>query len=125
MKRFLFYAFRWQLSTPILAPVLIYCNGIFSVNQTVDFIVATALANLIGAAIFFWVDRLIFAARIKHPLWQVKEDYRCDCCGSQGRCYRLLKAKNYDRMDDKNPLFLCEVCSVSKAVELWQRGVEL
>jgi len=44
------YAIRWQLSTPILWAVTSRLNGWRG----------AAVANLIGALIFFWVDRWIF-----------------------------------------------------------------
>jgi hypothetical protein len=52
VKKFILYLLRWQLSTPILALVLMFlkCN----------FIIKTVVANLIGGLIFFWVDKLIF-----------------------------------------------------------------
>ena len=51
LKKFLFYLFRWQLSTPIIWIVLKNLgSGIW----------ATVIANLIGGSIFFWVDRVIF-----------------------------------------------------------------
>lgn len=53
MKKFLLYLGRWQLSTPILAGCLILLSGLGSFW-------ATVVANLIGGAIFFWVDKLIF-----------------------------------------------------------------
>jgi hypothetical protein len=125
LKRFLLYALRWQLSTPILAPVLIYCDGLFSTNININFLVATIIANFIGSCIFFWVDKFIFRSKIKNPLWEVKEDASCALCSKQGRCYRLFKAKKYDRTEDKQPVFLCEECSKKKVDELRQRGVEI
>jgi len=125
LKRFAFYSLRWQLSTPILAPVLIYCNGVFSTNTTVNFTIATVIANLIGACIFFWVDKYIFRAKNKNPLWEVKDDTSCFLCGKKCRCYRLFKAKNYDRTDDKTPIFLCEDCSRKKVEQLKSRGVKI
>lgn len=53
IKQYLMYLARWQLSTPILAIVLIVLAGQHPV-------VATVVANLIGGALFFWVDRYIF-----------------------------------------------------------------
>jgi len=52
IKRYAIYLLRWQLSTPILAIViaLIHLSVVWQ----------TVVANLIGALIFFWVDRLIF-----------------------------------------------------------------
>ena len=54
MKRFILYAIRWQLSTPILA---IVCGFM---NHTKTEWVSAAVANAIGSAIFFLVDRWIF-----------------------------------------------------------------
>jgi hypothetical protein len=54
MKRFLLYALRWQLSTPTLAIIT------FWLSDRYGFWISAAIANLVGAAIFFWVDRWIF-----------------------------------------------------------------
>ena len=124
LKRFAFYSLRWQLSTPILAPVLIYSNSFLGFAPNTNFWIATFIANFIGACIFFWVDRLIFRAT-KNPLWEVKDDTVCCMCGKKSRCYRLFKAKNYDRTDDKNPIFLCEDCSRQKVEQLKKRGVRI
>jgi putative flippase GtrA len=53
VKRFILYLFRWQLSTPVLAGVLILLNDY-------PVAIATIGANLIGGIIFFWFDRWIF-----------------------------------------------------------------
>lgn len=53
VRRFLLYLGRWQLSSPILALCLIWLEPVGAVR-------ATIIANLIGGAIFFWVDRVIF-----------------------------------------------------------------
>lgn len=53
IKRYLLYLLRWQCSTPILALVLWLLGSLGTVW-------ATVIANLIGGAVFFWVDRLIF-----------------------------------------------------------------
>lgn len=53
IKRYILYLIRWQLSTPLLAVVLIWLSGL---NVTV----ATIISNLIGGLIFFWIDRWIF-----------------------------------------------------------------
>lgn len=58
VKRYILYLIRWQLSTPLLALVLIWLSGL---NVTV----ATIISNLIGGLIFFWVDRWIFKNREK------------------------------------------------------------
>ena len=52
LKKYGLYLVRWQLSTPILALVLIFLKG--------NCIIKTIIANLIGGLIFFWVDKLIF-----------------------------------------------------------------
>ena len=53
IKRYLLYLLRWQCTTPILALVLWLLGGLGTVW-------ATIIANLIGGAVFFWVDRMIF-----------------------------------------------------------------
>ena len=52
------YLLRWQLSGVVLAPVLaIMTNApLFDISV----ITATALANLIGGAVFYFVDKRIF-----------------------------------------------------------------
>jgi len=50
--KFILYLIRWQLSTPILALCLNFLNFGTLIN--------TIIANLIGGAIFFWVDKYIF-----------------------------------------------------------------
>ena len=58
MKRFLLYLGRWQLSSLVLAPVLAMMTQ-QSVTQP-RVILATVVSNLVGGAIFFWVDKRIF-----------------------------------------------------------------
>lgn len=53
LKKYLFYLFRWQLSTPILAVILWWLS---SYNE----LTATIIANFIGGLIFFWFDKFIF-----------------------------------------------------------------
>jgi len=52
-KQYAIYLFRWQLSTPILALVLMLMVGY-------DTWVSTIVANLIGGLMFFWIDMRIF-----------------------------------------------------------------
>lgn len=54
MGRFLLYAGRWQMSTPVLWLVIALMGA---------GLVETIVANAIGASIFYWVDRLIFGGR--------------------------------------------------------------
>ena len=53
VRKFLLYLLRWQLSTPILW---------IAVKNLGVGISSTVIANLIGGAIFFWVDRFIFTS---------------------------------------------------------------
>jgi membrane protein YqaA with SNARE-associated domain len=55
--QFLLYLLRWQLSTIILAPVI----HLGSRRRWAP-LTSAIIANLIGGAIFFWVDKfLIFS----------------------------------------------------------------
>lgn len=85
---------------------------------------ATIVANLIGGLIFFWVDRIIFKVEYHIPLWEIKEDEKCADCGKVDKGYRLVKTKNYDKLNDKNPQFRCETCSKKKLNKLRKRGVK-
>ena len=109
-KRYGLYLLRWQASTPILAGVGIL---LASMGQLVSAIVA----NLIGGLIFFWVDRRIFqkTSILKGEAWEVQQDIVCADCGTPAdRGYRLAKASNYDKMNDKRPEFRCHDCSRQK-----------
>jgi hypothetical protein len=114
MKRFVFYLFRWQLSTPILWLVVRHLGvGIGS----------TVIANLIGGVIFFWVDRFIFTSP-RLEVWHLKEKGSCQKCGREGRLQRLVRAGTYDRTDSP-AIFLCSRCSREKLKELKNRGVRV
>ncbi|MCE5313462.1 MAG: hypothetical protein ABFD49_05635 [Armatimonadota bacterium] len=108
MLKFLLYAFRWQLSTPILYPVVQkFGSGFWSV----------ALANLIGASIFFWVDRFIFSAKVQE--WEFMQVGRCHDCGKYTAVRRLrYDPRGYDRRDDPDPEFRCSECSKAKLKQL-------
>ncbi len=115
-KKLLLYVGRWQLSTPILAVV---------VGQLayLGYWQSAIIANLIGALIFFWVDRRIFA-NVMDTVWQVEENVTCVDCGKSARGYRLIRTSNYDKTGAK-PEFRCEECSIEKAKRLKQQGVKL
>lgn len=115
-RRFILYLIRWQLSTPILAIVLIW---LASMNKWV----ATIIANLIGGALFFWVDKFIFTSSAVE-VWQFKDKGKCDNCGNEESLWRLVLAQNYDRRN-ANPVFLCPACSKSKTEELRARGIKV
>jgi len=84
---------------------------------------ATVAANLIGGAIFFWVDRFIFT---NHAIeeWHFKDRGTCDQCGRETSLWRLVKAPNYDRRDHE-PVFLCPECSRIKTSELRTKGIRI
>jgi hypothetical protein len=111
MKRFILYLIRWQLSTPILWIV---------VKQLGASLQATIIANLIGGAIFFWVDRFIFTSKAIE-VWHIKEG-KCDKCGITSHLWRLVKTVNYDK-SDAHPVFLCLKCSKEKTDELRAQGI--
>jgi len=117
-KRYFLYLVRWQLSTPILAIVLIWL-------ATMDKWIATAVANLIGGLIFFWVDRFIFTSRKLEAQWEVKEGVSCVDCGAVSRGYRLVRTVNYNRSEDRLPQFRCESCSQKKTQQLMGQGVKI
>lgn len=52
MRRYLLYLFRWQLSSPVLYPIIILFKD--------HLLIATIVGNLVGGMIFFFVDRIIF-----------------------------------------------------------------
>ncbi len=114
LRRFILYLVRWQLSTPILWLVVRRLGvGIWS----------TVLANLIGGAIFFWVDRFIFTSHAIE-VWHLKEKGTCDSCGREEVLWRLVKAPNYDKRDAP-PIFLCMECSKAKTDALRAQGIKI
>ena len=117
-KRYFFYLCRWQLSTPLLAGVLIWLS-------TYNKWTATIIANLIGGLIFFWVDRFIFRTNFLSAQWEIKENIRCSDCGKTARGYRLTKTSNYDKSEDKTPKFRCEECSEKKTKFLRKQGIKV
>ena len=55
--QYILYLIRWQASTPIL---FLCVNFLPFRNDKLGNAAKTVIANLIGAIIFFWVDRWIF-----------------------------------------------------------------
>lgn len=121
-KRYFLYLARWQLSTPILAPVVAYFKHSSSIFGTAEDWIGSTVANLIGGLIFFWVDRFIFTSKMLQSQWEVKENAECFDCGEVTRGYRLAKAVNYDRLTVA-PQFRCEDCSKQKTAKLRKQGV--
>jgi len=56
MKSFLFYVFRWQLSTPILG----YVMALMGSSTSSESYKSAVIANLVGSLIFYWVDIITF-----------------------------------------------------------------
>ena len=126
IRRYLLYLLRWQLSTPILAPVIAWFKHSSNPFGTREDWIGSAVANIIGGLIFFWVDRFIFTTKkFDDPIWHVRDDMCCVDCGATGRGYRLVQAENYDRTSDKSPQYRCESCSQRKAEELRDSGVSV
>ena len=115
LKQYGLYLLRWQLSTPILAIVLIWLSSTGK-------LFATVVANAIGGLIFFWVDRFIFTSKALRAHWEVRDNVQCRDCGISARGYRLVKTKNYDKTKAV-PQFRCEGCSEKKTQQLRQTGV--
>ena len=116
-RQFAFYLLRWQMSTPILWLV---------VSQLGAGLGATIAANLIGGAIFFWVDRVIFGGRMDIE-WELLANGACTDCGYTGLVRRLVFApgrsrQRYDRRSDPNPQYRCPTCSGEKLRHLRRQG---
>lgn len=124
-KRYVLYLVRWQLSTPLLAPIVAYFKQSDAVFGTREDWIAASVANLIGGLIFYWVDRFIFTSPVLSAQWEVKDNVKCVDCGKVSRGYRLVKTVNYDRMKDENPQFRCEFHSKSKTAKLRKRGIKI
>lgn len=123
LKRYGLYLIRWQLSTPLLAPIVAYFKHSSSIFGTREDWIAATIANFIGGLIFFWVDMFIFTSNTLAAQWEVKENIRCHDCKKIARGYRLAKSSNYDRTKDLKPEFRCENCSKIKSKTLRASGV--
>ena len=122
-KRYFLYLIRWQLSTPLLAPIVAYFKHSSSIFGTREDWIAAIIANFIGGVIFFWVDSFIFTSKTLDSSWEIKENVKCADCGKLCRGYRLVKTANYDRLKVKYPEFRCEKHSKKKAAKLRKKGV--
>jgi len=120
--KFLLYALRWQLSTPILWPIMAYWPGRHAATSPLADIVPVAVANLIGASIFFWVDRFIFKSRAIES-WEFLARGACHDCGKVDYVRRLVTAPGYDKRNDPHPQYRCAACSERKLTELGKKGV--
>ncbi|MBN1698984.1 MAG: hypothetical protein JW881_15810 [Spirochaetales bacterium] len=111
-KRYFLYLLRWQLSTPILAAC------VYLLTKSLGPTITTIIANIIGGLLFFWVDSFIFRRSnilFTGELWEIKDHISCaDCEKKDIRGYRLIKAANYDKTQDRHPEFRCHECSRAK-----------
>jgi hypothetical protein len=123
MKRFTLYLLRWQASTPILAPIVAWFSGSSNWMGTPESWLGSAVANLIGGSIFYWVDRFIFTSGAVE-VWNFKDNGICDQCGKEESLWRLVKAPNYDKSQHE-PKFLCMKCSKAKTDELRAKGIKI
>lgn len=124
-KKYTFYLIRWQLSTPILAPVIAYFKHSPSIFGVKEDWIGSAVANLIGGLIFFWIDKWIFKIPILGPMWEIKANIECADCKKMCRGFRLVKTSNYDKTHDAEPEFRCDDCSKRKLEELKLKGVKI
>jgi len=120
IKKYALYLLRWQLSTPILAPIVAMFTG-GSIVGTPESWVGACVANLIGGCIFFWVDLWIFRKTniLRGALWEVAEKTECANCCRNLTGYRLVKTNNYDKSSDPNPEFRCAACAKAKYRRDW------
>jgi len=114
IKKYLLYLGRWQLSTPILACVLVLLS-------TLPTILATVIANLVGGLMFFWIDKLIFSTICTTPHWEIKEDITCvDCGATHTTGYRIVEWLDYNKQTDPEPKYRCIVCKDVKKDKIRQ-----
>ena len=123
LKKLLLYAFRWQLSSPILAVVMAIVKGTPNWFGTAEEWKAAAIANLVGSLIFFWVDRFIFTSKAVE-MWHVIPSGKCDGCGEVTELWRLTLAPGYDKRTDE-PKYLCMACSKIKTDKLRAKGIKI
>ncbi len=120
IQKFFLYHLRWQLSTVIFAPIIAYFKHSPKLWGTREDWVAVIVANLIGASIFFWVDKFIFRSNTKQIAeWEIIQTGKCHDCGKEDFVRRLIKGPGgYDRTNDKNPEYRCQECSDKKLRQL-------
>ena len=122
MKRFLLYLGRWQLSSPILAPIVALFTG-SPIWGTWETWTGTVVANLIGGSIFFWVDKFIFTSQAVE-MWHFIPEGTCDNCGRKTSLWRLVFAPGYDKRSSQ-PKYLCMGCSKAKTDLLRSKGIKI
>jgi len=123
MLKFLLYLGRWQLSTPLLAPIVAWFSGSPNWLGTPESWLGSAVANLVGGAIFFWVDRFIFTSKAVE-MWHFVPEGNCDECGNRTELWRLTLAPGYDKRTDE-PKYLCMECSKKQTDKLRAKGIKI
>lgn len=123
MKRFILYLIRWQLSTPILAPIIAWFKSSPSLFGTIEDWSGAAVANLLGGTIFYWIDKFIFTSKAIE-MWHVVKEGKCDKCGDITELWRLTLAPGYDKRKE-TPKYLCMKCSKEKTNELRSKGIKI
>ncbi len=123
VKKYVLYLVRWQLSTPVLAPIIAWFSGSPYWFGTPETWAASAVANLVGGLIFFWVDRFIFTSKAVE-MWHVIQEGTCDNCGKVTELWRLTLAPGYDKRKDE-PKYLCMECSKKKTDQLRKSGIKI
>ena len=120
MLRFFLYLTRWQLSTPIMAPVMAVV-ALWLGTSSLASLLGLMLANLVGGIVFFFIDRYIFTAP-SLEVWEIS-DGCCNDCGAHGKVKRLVLFGKYDRRDDPEPEYRCAECSPKKLKRI-QEGLK-
>ena len=116
--KFILYLVRWQLSTIVMTPVIATIKNSPSIWGTKEDWIAVIVANLVGGAIFFWVDRFIFKSKAIEK-WEILKKGRCHDCDKIDLVRRLVLAPGgYDRTNDTNPEYRCKECSEKKLLQL-------
>jgi hypothetical protein len=123
VRKFVLYFIRWQMSSPILAIVIAIVKGSPNWFGTAEDWYSAAIANAIGASIFFWVDRFIFTSKAVE-MWHVIKEGTCDNCGKVTELWRLTLAPGYDKRQDE-PKYLCMECSKKKTDQLRKSGIKI
>jgi predicted nucleic acid-binding Zn ribbon protein len=123
IKRFAAYFLRWQLSSPILAIVIAIVKGSPNWFGTAEDWYSAAIANAIGACIFFWVDKFIFTSAAVE-MWHFIPEGNCDECGNRTELWRLTLAPGYDKRTDE-PKYLCMECSKKQTDKLRAKGIKI
>lgn len=126
LKSWIIYVFgRWILLSGIAGALMQY---LLSDMLKIHTIPAFLLNQFILANVFWFIDKAIFKGYFSIPhitLWQIEKNVKCADCGAVGEGYRVVKAKNYDRLNDPEPEFRCPTCRERKLEELRKRGIEV